>query len=322
MQNILLEQERSAHILSTAPMISGELWHKEPELNHTRWYDYRMTDPVTLTELFAEKYIKVFREQHAKNKDFHEAEKKQPIKSANLIELRPTEVTSLWLARQCADQYGIAYDTAIRIAFNTLVDRQYKKLPRPNQLYSAPVKAAYEKHIGSNSYIGPFHIENEQFCYQNYRKLALQDTMIKDLVTQIKKSDNKRTQATNIAIQMEKHFLNDEVVIREFGTRIHALAVEKKEECSNTPRTDFHEEAYKPSCWGIPHSGSQATLCSDCSFQTECGKARNNIEALLEKNHGTSDPKLEEKRRKAAERQRRHREKKRQEKQLQQTAPA
>jgi hypothetical protein len=108
--------------------IPEELRLAEPALRQTRWFDYRDQLPMQLTQTFAESYSELYREMYATTRDYEYAEKV----TGGLVQ---ADLLSLWLARQAADRVGCPYGFYIRFSMMRTFERQWKYIPRPNQLY-------------------------------------------------------------------------------------------------------------------------------------------------------------------------------------------
>lgn len=109
--------------------IPEELRELEPALRQSRWFDYRNKLPMQLTQLFADTYCEIYREMYAKLRDYEYAE--------NITgNLSNSDLQALWLGRQAADKIGCTYGFYIRYAMTRTYERQWKYLPRPNQIYN------------------------------------------------------------------------------------------------------------------------------------------------------------------------------------------
>lgn len=119
--------------------VPEELRVKEPELQRTRWFDYRESLPGQLTYLFLQAYIEVYREWYARIRDVNEATQIPVVHFDDLFTSR--ELLFFWNARQVADEIGCDYWFYIRFAFDRAIERGWKYLPRPNQMYGDELKA-------------------------------------------------------------------------------------------------------------------------------------------------------------------------------------
>lgn len=113
--------------------VPQELRDDEPELMQTRWFDYRDLLPAQATYAFAEQYDIAYREAYARTRDYRDAGKIRPIVTLDISE--GSDFLSFWRARQAADKIGCKYDFYLRFVMNRFLERGWKYLPRPNQLY-------------------------------------------------------------------------------------------------------------------------------------------------------------------------------------------
>lgn len=105
----------------------------EPELQQTRWFDYRHLLPAQLTYLFVERYKAVYKEIYAQVRDHSDSEKIGVVMFTDVF--KSSELLCFWQARQSADSIGCDYDFYLRFALKRAWERGWKYLPRPNQLY-------------------------------------------------------------------------------------------------------------------------------------------------------------------------------------------
>lgn len=114
--------------------IPEEMRSNEPELQRKRWFDYREYLPGQLTLFFLEQYKIVYRDWYARIRDKEESERIPVVHFSDLFTSR--ELMNFWRARQAADDIGCTYDFYVRFTFERAIERCWKYLPRPNQLYN------------------------------------------------------------------------------------------------------------------------------------------------------------------------------------------
>lgn len=119
--------------------VPEELRVNEPELQRKRWFDYREALPGQLTHLFLEAYKEVYREWYARIRDVNEATQIPVVHFNDLFTSR--ELLFFWNARQVADEIGCDYHFYVNFAFERAIERGWKYLPRPNQMYGDELKA-------------------------------------------------------------------------------------------------------------------------------------------------------------------------------------
>ncbi len=125
-----------AQILDKIP---ANLLLEEAALYQTKWFDYRRVHHGVATEIVAQFYRNTAKLLWAKYQDIHEAEVRSFLGHGSIFELKPVERNGLWKLRQVADRHGIPYGVYIMSAMNALLEDGWRRLPRPNQLYSPDI---------------------------------------------------------------------------------------------------------------------------------------------------------------------------------------
>ena len=114
--------------------IPHSLRDEEAELMKSRWFDYRHMLPAQATYLFVHAYNEMYREVHAKIRDYREAVTAASLITEDIFEGK--DLLSMWRARQEADRIGCKYNFYLRFAFNRGLERGWAYIPRPNQLFA------------------------------------------------------------------------------------------------------------------------------------------------------------------------------------------
>lgn len=302
---------RIEKMVAISPKIDSKLWLKEPELAATKWFDYRMDDPVTATEKFAQSYLETFKHFHERYRDHDEAELKRPLKSTVLTELEATVVTGLWKARQKADEFGIPYDKYIYKAFEALYSRGYKKFPRPNQLYSEPVIEAVEAFMKGATKPSFNSVCDERYLSENFRNSVSQEELASTIIDSYTSSEYASINATNLSIAIfDQNILPRHIAKEALPESLYELVLEDAQECGRIPRmpsTDFSEHDFDLSCFAVPHNDGNREKCIACPLKQRCEEGRHHIEQQTKDRFGSTDPKLELKREKDRLRQQKRR---------------
>ncbi|HAX2344555.1 TPA: hypothetical protein L3526_004257 [Escherichia coli] len=130
----------------TAENIGLSLCKDEVELFNTKWFDYRDMHPLMATCLFTEAYkrqysniMRTHGREHFETAQFTIGLKRLPYQ-----ELSTANKTSLWKARQFADQYCCSYDYFISTILSAAASRLWKKLPRPQHLWQPELIEIFE----------------------------------------------------------------------------------------------------------------------------------------------------------------------------------
>lgn len=287
--------------------IAGELLKREPELSTKKWFDYRYLSATEATQQFTSDYINTYRDWWARTADLDEAPKKQPVKPELFANKRDT-ITSLWKARQAADQLGTDYPFFLLYAFKQRTDgRSWRNLPLPNQLYEPAVLEYVEARWKEEraSALLP-RVRDVRFLAHNYRGDPPQDDLHRVLIERLQRRSPLPLPILLGQLIHDAELLPADVARRTFGDDV----VEKAEPLGFNPDRPFSGDLspYVPSCFGIPAStqGSKR-ICSSCGVQAQCEFTATEVSVSLRERTGSSDPVAERKRAQARERQRRRR---------------
>lgn len=109
--------------------------NEESSLYETKHWDYRMLSPEEATSLFLQSYREAFRLAYAYRTDYLQADEKEPLRSDTLAACKKTDFNGLWSARCHADRIGAQYLFYCSAAMTFAMERDWKYLPRPTQLY-------------------------------------------------------------------------------------------------------------------------------------------------------------------------------------------
>jgi hypothetical protein len=106
----------------------------EPELAARRWFDYRYEHPALATYRFTHHYIAGVRHFYETCIDVRSVEQAKTLPREDVFDCEQ-EMTSMWLARRCADEVGCPYPFVMSFAHTRALNRHFFRFPRPNQLY-------------------------------------------------------------------------------------------------------------------------------------------------------------------------------------------
>lgn len=109
--------------------------HREGEatLMKKRWFDYRSLHPTAATYLYAEIYRQQTLAHYESCVDIRTLENARAFIPDDIYMSR--DLTSMWLARRCADSHGLPYPFVVQFAQRRFFGRTQHNFPRPNQLY-------------------------------------------------------------------------------------------------------------------------------------------------------------------------------------------
>lgn len=130
------EQRRVAEGTFQRTYIPSTLLAKEAARHQTRCIGHRYMTPLQATQQFNDAYLVAYRRVWARHFSVTEAPGKQPIEASFAMN-DLADMTSLWKARQRADELGMPYDLFCEIIMERwIVGRKAKQPPLPNQLCS------------------------------------------------------------------------------------------------------------------------------------------------------------------------------------------
>lgn len=279
----------------------------EPALVSSAWIEYGYMGPLERTELFCKEYAKAYKRFFAKYHDSFKAGDLQPI-DEELLKNDPGEISSLWRARQIADEIGMPYPLYLTASIGSVAEhKNRKKLPRPNQLYTHPqVVAAQEKWEQERAITGLYREGwDPRFFQQNVRPDPPRKAALRHALNRIKQSRHPEAALSTLmgsqdAIRPRAArllFSDQPEVFDSAMMRMGAPNVER-------PVSEF--ESYVPPCIGLPLS-KPAPSCSSCPLAVACHKVRLLADKLLVKDTGSNDPLGEHRRGLARDRQRKRR---------------
>lgn len=290
-----------------APKLSAKDLATEAGLTSTKWFDYNFIDPVTATKIFAAEYHHQYQRAWEKNNDREEAAKKRGLPLGDNFNAG-RELTSLWRARQKADELGIPYDIFIREGIEACMRRKCKHLPRPNQLLDKRtlrvVTATWAERVAEGM---PFS------KLPQYRNEAFVDHPLQrahhDWIVNLIKHKRSRPGVIGRMCFVEQ-VLTVERAMLEFGEEKvndarDYLIGEVQPFVADAP-IDLH-----PACFAVPRAYQTAgSLCSTCPVRQACRVAEQHVRAEVAHLQGSDDPAGDRNRAATAARVRKWREKK------------
>jgi len=308
-QEPTLARRRVQELVLVREVIDPAFLAEEPSLSQSQWVQYGYMSALERTELFVRMYLEIYRRHYAKYRNYITADEQCPV-DPELFKNEPSEINSLWRARQHADAIGMPYDMFLGAVMGWATNtRGRKHFPRPNQLYGAKqVQLATEQWERQKDMVPRLFAEDwdDRFFQQNP-----------------KRKDPPRWQALTMALaKLKKSSVPEHVLASLMGTDDALSEQHVRHMFRDRPglvddamrhvrrplkvrsRTTF--EPYVPPCLGLRHDAT-AEPCSQCTFSLSCEKTRAMTDGLLHAKTGSSDPRADKKRKDAAERQRRKR---------------
>lgn len=296
---------RKAEVAFQRRYIDSDILAKEPSLQATVWPEYGYETPLQRTQRFAQEYFAAYRRAHARYVDPVGTYKPRAI-DPNLGINSPADITSLWKARQFADEHGQPYDLAIALWMDgKLGNQKHKQPPMPNQLLSGKqTKARLRGH--------PTDQEAADRLFRpdwdrRFFAERLQDDPVQAAAMERLRIDvlMARDSAKRLAKYMTvPGLLNEHRARIMFDPALvdvaMALVGVMPKACARPT-----VPAFLPGCYGN-RVVAKDSLCNTCAFANGCSR----FKASVTRAQGTADPKGDHKRSVDRDRQRRYRERK------------
>jgi hypothetical protein len=184
----------------------------EAEIQSKRWFDYRRITSAQATYLFAHLYSQIYIEFYKRTVDIRTVDTARAFTPDDIFQSK--DLTSLWLARQAADQIGCKYEFYLRVVFEIFISRGWKHLPRPNQIYSEElsidISRLWEKRCIDILQIAdnPFYLESSYISHPD------QNNYYEWLASHIKLKEQKHFILSGV---MKQKILPYELALQFFG---------------------------------------------------------------------------------------------------------
>jgi hypothetical protein len=297
-------ERRKAEVGFQRRYIDADLLAKEAALQATVWPEYGYDTPLQRTQRFAQEYYAAYRRAHAKYIDPDGTYKPRPI-HPNLGMNAPADITSLWKARQFADEHGQPYDLAIDLWMDGKVGNQkHKQPPMPNQLLSGRQTKARLRGHPTNQEVADRLFRSDwdrRFFAERLQDDPVQAAAMEKLrigVLMAKDSAKRLAKYMSVPGLLNEHrarVMFDPMLVDAAMALVGRMPWAK----TASPAPDF-----LPGCYGN-RIVAKDSVCNTCAFATDCSR----FKASVTRRMGTTDPKGDHKRQVDRERQRRHRKK-------------
>jgi hypothetical protein len=290
---------RLKELINAANVIKPNDLRIERSLNDTKWFDYCFMSPTRATKLFADCYVDAYRAAWAKNFDVAESQSRRGLfKTPSFANPRPTAkerrvLTGLWKARQFADELGVPYDFFCRTAFRFVLDAGMKRLPQPNQLYSArwrdrlaeAIRLSWDEQRAANTIFPRL----PQFRLEADRGASAQARHIRWCVDLLKFKHGAPYQIAKLVYQ--RRALPEVEAIRAFGEERVEQAKALSLSCEPADILGLTNSDFLPACACVPHAYDAGSVeCTGCHFRDQCGPAQQAMLDHVTKRFGSTDP--------------------------------
>lgn len=288
--------------------IDKDLLAQEASLLPNRWVGNMYMTPLQATQAFTEAYIAAYRAAWGRHFDPSEAAHKQPCKSSFALNDR-ADMTSLWKARQKADQLGMPYDLFCDIIMERwIAGRKTKQPPLPNQLLSGklfdawmcghPTWAEASERLFLPVWDRRFFMEplgEDPVHAAAMRALHADVLHSKDRPARLARylgADGPLTEARAKAM-FEADMVRDAMAMVTVPAKV-----------SDAP------DGYLPACIGN-RTNARDMPCHNCSFAVQCSSVKRKVTRALNAAGVSGDPRADRRREQNRKSQRKHREEQR-----------
>jgi hypothetical protein len=279
---------------------------EERECYERKWFGYRFMAPGDATQLFVDAYSDCYRRIWKETRDLTEAESKTGIRGSDWRS-DPRELTSVWRARQHADNLGIPYPFFIMGALRAAERRGARRPPRPNQLFKIEnlvhVSVEWERWIDDGGFRP---LDDPAFREENFSGFHAQ-VAYRDCVVDRIKAGRARPDLIARSVFIDR-VLPEDRAAHEFGRERLADARREAEGSEPAPVVKVGKADMLPACFGLPQAfAPDVEPCASCPVRSTCGEAAVIVSGNLVELHGSNDPATDRKRALNAARQKRFR---------------
>ncbi|AIL06466.1 bZIP transcription factor [Stenotrophomonas maltophilia] len=287
--------------------IDKGLLAKEALLLHTRWVGNRYMSPVQATQAFTEAYIAAYRAAWARHFDLSEGQHKQPCAPSLALNDRSV-ITSLWQARQKADELGMPYDLFCEIVLDRwLSGRKAKQPPLPNQLLSGKLFDAWMRghptwaEASERLYLP---VWDRRFFMEPSSEDPVHAAAMRALRADVLHAKDRPAQlarylgAGGPLTEARAKAMFEADMVRDALATVAVPAT-----VTDAP------EGYVPACLGN-RNDVRDMPCHSCPFVAQCSGVKRKVTRALHAAGSSGDPRADRRREQNRDSQRRHREKK------------
>jgi hypothetical protein len=316
--------KRTKSLVLAAQKIRPADLAREAGLLTLKWPDYRFMAPLDATMLFGRLYQKQFQMTIARDVDRRLAKNVRGIDMTRIMS-EPGRLTSLWTARQHADELGIRYPEYLEFCFEFATNVRRKKLPQPNQLYFSEASepawlARLMEFWPERLFSGLANVDDlPQFRLEFFRGLPAQ-VGYRQFIIDRAKEGNARWRDVMRRHSVERRQLPIRQIIRAIGRERFREELRSLRDdgrafpFSYPPPVQITEDHLWQSCFGVPHAFSPGNEpCVSCPQAAGCRRLADYVLATVKRITGTTDPVRQREREQGRDRTRRCREKKKRE---------
>lgn len=257
--------------------IRSKYLNLEPELQETKWFEYRFISSYQATHKFALAYDKHYK--HAFARHFDRSAKPRPLDWTEFG--RPSQLmTQLWGARQNADRLGMPYDDYLEFFDEFNMRRARKHLPRPNQIEgSAAAKRVWPAKLAAFESERSWHrlarLDVPQLHVDNFRGHPAQ-IAFRAWAMEVVRSPGRSFRQAMEQLSFRQRVVPPEAFLSVIEDEIHLDLTERFDaDCKRgriVPQmaTALSTVSFWPSCFALV--APNTPTCPNCPFQQDCRK--------------------------------------------------
>lgn len=288
--------------------IDKKLLAKEAKLLTRRWVGNRYMTPLQATQAFTNAYVGAYRAAWARHYDATEASKKQPCASSFALNDREN-MSSLWMARQKADELGMPYELYCEIVIEQWISgRKAENLPLPNQMYTGKLLNGWMRgrptwdEAGDRLYLSDW---DQRFLMEPIGDDPVHAAALRALHADVLHAADKPERLARYLRSGGPLTMARAVTMFDPSWVHDAMTlVAKPTQPADAPNS------YVPACIGN-RSQDEDAPCHTCPFATQCSALKKKATRALNASGSSGDPRADRRREQNRESQRRHREKQR-----------
>jgi len=233
-------------------------------------------------------YQDVYRWKYATDIDSLEAEKKTGVSRKGTRR----ELTSLWRARQFADELGVTYEIFLEAAFKVCIRRGWSRLPHMNQLYGDKNREAIVNAVRSlwaDHILARFTISVlPQYHDESFKGFRAQIDHRNWVMEQIKARYGSPL-SIGRACYIHRVLPEDNVRLVYGQDRLDQAKAEIKFS-GLVPDELSGAELSLPSCFGLPDAPDASGGCDECPIFATCLRVEGAVRKKITEKHSSDDP--------------------------------
>lgn len=281
--------------------IPADFLQEDAKLSASCWPAYLYLSPLERTRQFTTQYVQAFTHYAKRLMELRKVDSLcliDPVLEHNA----PANISSLWRARQKADELGIPYEKYLfPLIRHALEEEGHSRIPLPNQLYDIAqltyVHDQWEEWVRDGVFT-----TREWDCRLkavnfrgNLAQLHCHEVLLGLIGQSIGRLEQFMLRDGLLPEAIARERLGDELVQRALARHGSVSA----SNVSGTPAT------YIRPCLGLIAERSPA--CAGCPFDTQCTRVAQAVDREMGRVYGSIDPRRDHKRMLARERKRRQR---------------